>query len=71
MVQLAQGVSVRKRDGRTVPFDRARIEEALGKAFKAEANTADSASLDPALKAEIFEITDSVIADVQSSAREG
>lgn len=71
MVQLAQGVNVRKRDGRTVPFDRARIEEALGKAFKAEANTADSASLDPALKAEISEITDSVIADVQSSAREG
>ena len=71
MVQLAQGVNVRKRDGRTVPFDRARIEEALGKAFRAEANTPDSAPLDPALGAEISEITDTVIADVQSTAREG
>ena len=71
MVQLAQGVNVRKRDGRTVPFDRARIEEALGKAFQAEANIPGSTPLDPALRAEISEITDSVIADVQASSREG
>jgi ribonucleoside-diphosphate reductase alpha chain len=71
MVQLAQGVNVRKRDGRTVPFGRERIEEALAKAFKAEANTPDTTPLDPALAAEISEITDAVIADVQSSAREG
>ena len=71
MVQLAQGVNVRKRDGRTVPFDRARIEEAIAKAFRAEANAPESAPLDPALAAEISEITDAVIADVQSSTREG
>ncbi|HAA74196.1 TPA: ribonucleoside-diphosphate reductase subunit alpha [Candidatus Latescibacteria bacterium] len=71
MVQLAQGVNVRKRDGRSVPFDRARIEEALAKAFKAEANAPESVPLDPSLVSEIAEITDSVIADVQSTAREG
>ena len=71
MVQLAQGVNVRKRDGRTVPFDRARIEEALGRAFQAEANIPTTVPLDPALASEISEITDSVIADVQASFREG
>ena len=71
MVQLARGVNVRKRDGRTVPFDRARIEEALGKAFQAEANIPGATPLDPALRAEISEITDAVIADVQASSREG
>jgi ribonucleoside-diphosphate reductase alpha chain len=71
MVQLAQGVNVRKRDGRTVPFDRERIEEALGRAFQAEANAPDQAPVDAALSAEISEITDAVIADVQASSREG
>lgn len=71
MVQLAQDVSVRKRDGRTVPFDRERIENAIEKAFRADAELPSSVALDPSVKSEISDITNAVVSDVQSSLREG
>ena len=71
MVQLAQDVSVRKRDGRTVPFDRDRIEGAIEKAFRADSELPSSVTLDPSVKAEISEITNAVVSDVQSSLRDG
>ncbi len=71
MVQLAQGVSVRKRDGRTVPFDRDRIESAIEKAFRADAELPTSVALDPSVRAEIADITNAVVGDVQGSLREG
>ena len=71
MVQLAQDVSVRKRDGRTVPFDRERIENAIEMAFRADADLPSSVALDPSVKSEILDITNAVVSDVQSSLREG
>jgi len=54
-------ISVRKRDGRSVSFDRARIEGAITKAFRAEAGLADDAALSPDAEKEIHIVTDAVV----------
>jgi ribonucleoside-diphosphate reductase alpha chain len=71
MVQLALDISVKKRDGRTVPFDRDRIESAIEMAFRADSELPPSVTLDPSVKAEISEIANAVVSDVQGSLRDG
>lgn len=55
---------VRKRDGRVVPFDLTRIQNAIGCAFRAELNLADGQPLDAEVLGEIASVAESVADDV-------
>lgn len=59
---------VRKRDGRTVPFEMERIRQALTNAFRAELNLAVGQPLPEELQGEIAALTQSVVKDVASAA---
>ncbi len=55
---------VRKRDGRTVTFDLARIQNAIANAYRAELNLADGQPLEPEVQTEIAGLARSVGDDV-------
>jgi ribonucleoside-diphosphate reductase alpha chain len=55
---------IRKRDGRTVPFDPARIQAAVANAFRAELNLADGQPLDAEVLTGIGEIAEAASNDV-------
>jgi ribonucleoside-diphosphate reductase alpha chain len=55
---------VRKRDGRVVPFDLSRIQNAIACAFRAELNLADGQPLDADVMSEIASVAESVADDV-------
>ena len=56
-----QTFSVRKRDGRVVPFDETRIQLAIESAFKAEAGLHHDQSLPPAAQNNVTKVTNAVI----------
>lgn len=72
MPQLAlQDWIVLKRDGRTVPFDLSRIQNAIANAFRAELNLADGQPLEKDVVTEISNVSQLVIDDVAVRAGSG
>ncbi len=59
---------IRKRDGRTVPFDSGLIGRAIANAFRAELNLADQQPLDAESDEEIRRITEDVASEVSTEA---
>ncbi len=59
---------IRKRDGRTVPFDSGLIGIAIANAFRAELNLADQQPLDAEVDGEIRAITEEVAAELAAEA---
>ena len=59
---------IRKRDGRTVPFEPRLINQALINAFRAELNLAENQPLDRDIEKEIASITDQIVADTEADA---
>ncbi|MBX3435900.1 MAG: ribonucleoside-diphosphate reductase subunit alpha [Planctomycetaceae bacterium] len=57
MIRTQQEWLVRKRDGRTVPFDSQLIERAITNAFRAELNLAENQPLDDELAADVHGMT--------------
>ena len=70
-LQDAIDILVRKRDGRTVSFDRTRIEQAISAAFRAELGVPGDQALPPKITSDVGELTDAVLADVVADLREG
>ncbi len=68
MIREPQDWIVRKRDGRSVPFELSRIQNALQRAFRAELNLADRQSLDHDVEREVAELTGHVADEVASEA---
>ena len=66
----AVGFAVRKRDGRIVDFDRARIERAIEAAFRAELGLSNEHSLPPKIETDVSELTDAVIAEIEGELHE-
>ena len=62
--------AVRKRDGRVVDFDRARIERAIEAAFRAELGLSNEHSLPPKIGTDVSELTDAVIAEIEGELHE-
>src|SRR5688572_20584297 len=54
-------ISVRKRDGRTVPFDRGRIAHAIEMAFRAEIGAPYPDPIATQMAARITDVTESVV----------
>lgn len=73
MAQATENWIVRKRDGRTVPFDLKLIHNALTNAFRAELNLADGQPLEEDIQSEIAELATAVAEEVgrQASRPEG
>lgn len=61
---------VRKRDGRSVPFEIARIQNAITNAFRAELKIADGQPLDADLATDIRDVVQSVSDDIAPLASE-
>lgn len=59
---------IRKRDGRTVPFDSGLIGIAIANAFRAELNLADQQPLDAEVDSEIRAITEEVASELSAEA---
>ena len=59
---ITQETSVRKRDGRVVAFDAARISKAVANAFRAEQGLSKGAELSPKVREEVERTTTAVIA---------
>ena len=68
MIRTEQDWIVRKRDGRTVPFEASYIQNAVINAFRAERNLADGQSLEDETLREIGEITNFVASEVATQA---
>ncbi|MEM7395046.1 MAG: ATP cone domain-containing protein, partial [Verrucomicrobiota bacterium] len=66
-----EGVSVKKRDGRSVEFDPVWIHRAIEKAFRAELGLDNSEMLDAAVDSLISDITTAVVHDVLQRANKG
>ncbi len=62
--------AVRKRDGRVVDFDRARIERAIEAAFRAELGLSNDHSLPPKIGTDVSELTDAVISEIEGELHE-
>ena len=59
---------IRKRDGRSVPFDTGLIGIAIANAFRAELNLADQQPVDEETDAEVRTITEDVAAELADEA---
>jgi ribonucleoside-diphosphate reductase alpha chain len=59
---------VRKRDGRSVSFEVARIQNAISNAFRAELNLAEGQPLEPDVLADVTSVVQSVSNDVAALA---
>ena len=68
MQRAQQDWIVRKRDGRSVPFELSRIQNALTNAFRAELNLADVQPLEDDICRAIEDVTKAVIDDIASEA---
>ncbi len=68
MIRTQQDWIVRKRDGRTVPFEPAYVQKAIANAFRAERNLADGQSLEDETLREISEISEIVAGEVAAQA---
>ena len=68
MIRAVSEWIIRKRDGRTVPFDPRLIAKAICNAFRAELNLADNQPLDVDTEQEIVSITEQVIAEAGNDA---
>ena len=62
--------AVRKRDGRIVDFDRARIERAIEAAFRAELGLSNEHSLPPKIETDVSGLTDAVIDEIEDELHE-
>jgi ribonucleoside-diphosphate reductase alpha chain len=71
MLHTDVALSVRKRDGRVVSFERVRIEQAITKAFRAELGLASEQALTPDAEMEIQIITDAVVERAASGSNGG
>ncbi|MGE0376873.1 MAG: ribonucleoside-diphosphate reductase subunit alpha [Planctomycetaceae bacterium] len=68
MIRTPQEWLVRKRDGRTVPFDGRLIERAITNAFRAELNLAENQPLDDELAADVQAMTAEIGQEVSEAA---
>ena len=68
MIRAVSEWIIRKRDGRTVPFEARLISKAIGNAFRAELNLADGQPLDRDVEQEVVTITEQVVADASVDA---
>ena len=68
MIRAVSEWIIRKRDGRTVPFDPRLISKAISNAFRAELNLADNQPLDRDIEKEVASVTDQIVADVENDA---
>jgi len=68
MIRAVSEWIIRKRDGRTVPFEPSLIARAIGNAFRAEQNLAKNQPLDEDVEQEVASITQQVIEEVSSDA---
>ncbi|MCH2203116.1 MAG: ribonucleoside-diphosphate reductase subunit alpha [Fuerstiella sp.] len=57
---------IRKRDGRTVPFDSGLIGRAIANAFRAELNLADQQPLDSESDDEVRSVTEDIVAELST-----
>ncbi len=64
MIKASHDWVVRKRDGRSAPFEMVRIKNAINNAFRAELNLADEQPLDEDSSREVVEICESVSVDL-------
>ena len=68
MIRAVSEWIIRKRDGRTVPFDPRLIARAIGNAFRAELNLAENQPLDAEIEQEVASITEQVISEAGNDA---
>jgi ribonucleoside-diphosphate reductase alpha chain len=68
MIRAVSEWIIRKRDGRTVPFEASLIAKAISNAFRAEQNLAANQPLDEDLEQEVASITQQVIEEASSDA---
>ncbi len=68
MIRAVSEWIIRKRDGRTVPFEPSLIARAISNAFRAEQNLAKNQPLDEDVEQEVASITQQVIEEVASDA---
>ncbi|MFM7036561.1 MAG: ribonucleoside-diphosphate reductase subunit alpha [Planctomycetaceae bacterium] len=68
MIRAVSEWIIRKRDGRTVPFDARLIHKALCNAYRAELNLAQGQPLDADAEREVGAITDQVVSEAASEA---
>ena len=68
MIRAVSEWIIRKRDGRTVPFEPRLITKAIGNAFRAELNLADNQPIDEDIEREVSSITEQVIDEVAEDA---
>ncbi|MFN9721205.1 MAG: ribonucleoside-diphosphate reductase subunit alpha, partial [Planctomycetota bacterium] len=59
---------IRKRDGRTVPFEPRLINKAILNAFRAELNLAEQQPMDPEIERAVATITDEVVTEAANDA---
>lgn len=68
MIRAVSEWIIRKRDGRTVPFEPRLIDSAISNAFRAELNLAENQPLDADIEKEVATITEQVVADAGNDA---
>jgi len=68
MIRAVSEWIIRKRDGRTVPFEPRLINHAILNAFRAELNLADNQPIDRDIEKEVASITEQVINDAGNDA---
>ena len=68
MIRAVSEWIIRKRDGRTVPFESRLINKAILNAFRAELNLADHQPIDRDIEKEVASITDQIVSDAGSDA---
>lgn len=68
MIRAVSEWIIRKRDGRTVPFDPRLINRAIINAFRAELNLAENQPLDRDIEIEVGSITEQIVADTEADA---
>jgi len=68
MIRAVSEWIIRKRDGRTVPFEARLINKAILNAFRAELNLADNQPWDRDIEAEVASITDQIVNDASADA---
>jgi ribonucleoside-diphosphate reductase alpha chain len=68
MIRAVSEWIIRKRDGRTVPFEPRLINKAIANAFRAELNLADNQPLDSEIEQIVASITDQVVTEAGADA---
>ena len=68
MIRAVSEWIIRKRDGRTVPFEPSLIGKAISNAFRAEQNLAVNQPLDEDIEQEVASITAEVVSEAANDA---